>query len=57
MYHYTDGGLRNVWLKNGYTEQSTPYGEAVAFADVQGLTRAICLGLTRKPHKLMVTRR
>lgn len=18
MYHYTDGGLRNVWLANGY---------------------------------------
>lgn len=52
MHHYTDGGLRNVWLKNGYTEQRTPYGLAVSFDDVQGLTRAICLALTRKRSKL-----
>ena len=31
MYHYTDGGLRNVWLANGYEIKKTPYGEGVAF--------------------------
>ena len=30
MYHYTDGGLQNVRLANGYRVQKTPYGEAVA---------------------------
>ncbi len=48
MYHYTDGGLRNVWLANGYAIKQTPHGEGVAIADVDGLTKAICLALTQK---------
>ncbi|MEN9888670.1 MAG: hypothetical protein RL559_707 [Pseudomonadota bacterium] len=52
MYHYTDAGLRNVWLANGYKVQKTPYGEAVAIDDLQGLTDAICLALSKKPSKL-----
>ncbi|NML61142.1 hypothetical protein HHL21_08625 [Massilia sp. RP-1-19] len=52
MYHYTDGGLRNVWLKNGYVEKDTPYGKAVSFHDLDGLTKAICMALSNKPGKL-----
>ncbi len=52
MYHFTDGGLRNVWLENGYRQERTPYGPAVAFDDLEGLTRAVCLALTKKPSKL-----
>ena len=52
MYHYTDGGLRNVWLANGYQVQKTPYGEAVAIDDLQGLTDAICTAFSKKPSKL-----
>lgn len=52
MYHYTDGGLRNVWLENGYVEHDTPYGKAVSFHDAGGLTRAICNALINKPSKL-----
>lgn len=52
MYHYTDGGLRNVWLKNGYVERSTPYGKTVAFHDLDGLVIAICQALTQKPGRL-----
>lgn len=52
MYHYTDGGLRNVWLENGYVEKDTPYGKAVSFYDLDGLTKAICIALTDKPGKL-----
>lgn len=48
MYHYTDGGLRNVWLANGYAKQETPFGEGVAIHDVAGLTQAICITLTKK---------
>jgi DNA-binding transcriptional regulator YiaG len=48
MYHYTDGGLRNVWLANGYAIKQTPYGEGVAIHDLDGLTEAICLALTNK---------
>lgn len=52
MYHFTDGGLRNIWLLNGYTMQDTPYGKAVSFQDGDGLIRAICLALTRKAGRL-----
>jgi DNA-binding transcriptional regulator YiaG len=52
VYNYTDGGLRNVWLANGYQVKKTPYGEAVAFDDLEGLTQAICKVLTKKPSKL-----
>ena len=48
MHHYTDGGLRNVWLVNGYALHQTPYGEGLAIHDVAGLTLAICTSLTHK---------
>lgn len=52
MYHFTDGGLRNVWLTNGYIEHNTKYGKGVSFNDLDGLTKALCLALVRKPSKL-----
>lgn len=52
MYKFSDGGLRNVWLANGFTIKKTPYGDAVAIEDVPGLTRAICAALVNKPSKL-----
>ncbi|MFZ6681920.1 hypothetical protein [Undibacterium sp. Tian12W] len=52
MYHYTDGGLRNVWLTNGYIEHKTKYGNGVSFQDSDGLTQAICKALSHKPGKL-----
>ena len=48
MYHYTDGGLRNVWLANGYEIKKTPFGEGVAFHNLEGLTTSICIALTNK---------
>ena len=48
MYHYTDGGLRNVWLANGYEIKKTPFGEGVAFHDLDGLTVSICIALSKK---------
>lgn len=48
MHHFTDGGLQNVWLVNGYTVHSTPSGPAVSIHDMDGLARAICLALTQK---------
>ena len=48
MYHYTDGGLRNVWLANGYEIKRTPYGECVSFHNLDGLTTSICIALTKK---------
>ena len=52
MYHYTAGGLRNVWLVNGYEIKQTPYGEGVIFHNLDGLTRSICIALTRKSSPL-----
>ena len=33
-----DGGLRNVWLANGFEIKKTPFGDAVSFHDSDGLT-------------------
>ncbi|MFZ6769917.1 helix-turn-helix domain-containing protein [Undibacterium sp. Di26W] len=52
MYHFTDGGLRNVWLANGYVEHNTPYGKGVSFHDLEGLIKAICAAIVNKPGKL-----
>ena len=52
MLQYTDGGLQNIWLKNGYTEKTTPYGKALSIHDVDGLTKIICLTLCKKSKKL-----
>ena len=52
MYHYTDGGLRNVWLANGYEIKKTPLGEGVVFHNLDGLTTSICIALTKKAGEL-----
>ncbi len=49
MYHYTESGLQNVWLGNGYKVHKTPYGKGVAIQDVQGLHELIGLTLAHKP--------
>lgn len=51
-YHFTDGGLRNVWLENGFQVKRTPYGKAVAIEDMDGLVMAICKQLVSKPGRL-----
>jgi DNA-binding transcriptional regulator YiaG len=52
MYHFTDGGLRNVYLVNGYETRNTPYGKAVAIQNIEGLAKAICRSLVRKKSHL-----
>ena len=51
LYHYTDGGLRNVWLANGYEIKKTPYGYGVVFHNLDGLTQSICIALSRKASR------
>ncbi|WP_322053671.1 helix-turn-helix domain-containing protein [Paraburkholderia bannensis] len=41
MYHYTEIGLQNVWLANGYHVRETSCGEAVSIENADGLHRAI----------------
>jgi DNA-binding transcriptional regulator YiaG len=51
MYHYTESGLPNVWLANGFQTIETPYGEAVQVDQVEDLHRAIARDLVRdRPH-------
>ena len=49
MYHYTECGLRNIWLKNGYVFKQTPYGETVSIQDIEGLHRLIGKTIAMRP--------
>lgn len=52
MYHYVECGLDNVQLCNGFVVKQTPYGEAVAIHDVEGLHLAIGIMLAEKAGKI-----
>ena len=52
MYHYTDCGLQNVWLRNGYTKRETSQGTAVSIHDLEGLHRTIGLSVAKCSPKL-----
>lgn len=41
MYHYTECGLDNVWLKNGYQQWESKDGLACAVHDVDALHKVI----------------
>lgn len=41
MYRYTESGLDNVFLKNGYEIKESPYGELVSIHNMDGLHKAI----------------
>ena len=49
MYHYTESGLQNVWLKNGYTMKKTPYGKGASIQDIEGLHKLIGSLIAKKP--------
>jgi len=51
-YQYTDSGLDNVYLENGYTIHQTPYGEGVSIEDTDGLHQAIGQWLVSLPKPL-----
>ncbi|MBP9940071.1 MAG: transcriptional regulator [Comamonas sp.] len=52
MYHYTECGLKNVWLKDGYRTIDTPYGKATSIDDVESLHKAIATSLIEKKGQL-----
>lgn len=49
-YRYTESGLTNVWLANGYTIRKTKHGEGVSIHDMDGLHRALARALSNKPR-------
>lgn len=50
MYHYTESGLRNIWLANGYAVRDIDGEQAVAIHDADELHRVIGRRLARKPR-------
>lgn len=52
MYHYTESGLDNIYLINGFEERPTPYGKATMFEDLDGLHKAIGRWLVCVPKPL-----
>ncbi|ODT80594.1 MAG: hypothetical protein ABS76_15565 [Pelagibacterium sp. SCN 64-44] len=51
-YHYTDSGLDNIYLENGYTLHQTPYGEGVSIQDTTELHKVIGRWLVSLPKPL-----
>lgn len=51
-YHYTDCGLKNVWLENGCEEVKTPYGTGLSIDDFDGLHKAIAAAVIDKTYPL-----
>lgn len=47
-YHYTESGLRNLWLASGFEIIETRYGAGVSIHDVAGLHRAIGQAIAKK---------
>lgn len=52
MYHYTESGLPNVWLENGYVVQKTPYGRAVAIEHADSLHKVLAIEITKKKGRI-----
>jgi DNA-binding transcriptional regulator YiaG len=52
MYHYTECGLDNIYLANGFTIHETEYGEGVSIEDTEGLHEAISRGIIAAPREM-----
>lgn len=52
LYHYSECGLPNVYLKNGFTLEEIDGEECLSIEDVDGLHHAIALQLAEKKQSL-----
>lgn len=52
MYHYTECGLDNVWLENGYVVKKTAYGKATSIYESIGLHQVLAMELTQKKGRV-----
>lgn len=52
MYHYTECGLDNVYLANGFKVHETEYGTGVSIENTQGLHEAIARDIVESPHEM-----
>jgi putative transcriptional regulator len=51
-YHYTESGLDNIYLLNGFKIHRTPYGKGVSIENTAGLHRMIGRWLVDLPNPL-----
>jgi len=51
-YHYTECGLDNIYLLNGFEINHTPNGEEIFIHDINGLNKTIGIILISKPGLL-----
>lgn len=51
-YRYTQCGLGNVYLRNGFQVECSKYGEAIRIHDIDGLHRAIGMCLIQEKKEL-----
>jgi putative transcriptional regulator len=51
-YRYTESGLDNVYLLDGYTIHETPYGKGVSIQNTDALHKAIGKWLIAQPRPL-----
>lgn len=52
-YQYTECGLDDIWLANGFSFVETPYGRGVTIEDADGLHNAIGTRLAHGPRALV----
>jgi len=52
MYHYTESGLKNVYLRDGYNTIEIDGEEAVSIHDLAGLHKVISQSIIRKSPSL-----
>jgi DNA-binding transcriptional regulator YiaG len=52
MYHYTECGLDNVWLENGYTKHKTPYGTGVSIDEADDLHQVLVSAILQKKGRI-----
>ncbi|SFJ85498.1 transcriptional regulator [Bradyrhizobium sp. Gha] len=51
-HHYTESGLDNIYLVDGFTIHKTPYGEGVSIQNAAALHKAIGKHLVARPIPL-----
>jgi DNA-binding transcriptional regulator YiaG len=51
-HHYTESGLDNIYLENGFHIHPTAYGKGVSIQDTEGLHKAIGKWLITQPKLL-----
>jgi DNA-binding transcriptional regulator YiaG len=52
LYHYTESGLMNVFLVDGFEHRATPAGRTLFIQDIDGLHKAIGRTLVESPYAL-----